>query len=301
MLDLEVSFAIRGQLPSWLSWESESVLAGIPPVPQDEEPYKESIAVTANYSAFGMSHVIESQLELEITSPGSGVAELASSLRSSVNPHFASGSGGAVDGGIEAYLDDDDDDMMFANSGNPFSSEHNTPPSAITPSLANPNQLLYVPSQSLQSSQLKQTAVGPASHTSVQPLAKVPMNSLTPILSPTSLQFNAHAVGSTSRQSSSAPQTPHGGPPSQPLSLQIPSQPEINLASVSNQQPHFRYTDDNQPNVMYNINQMRLSPPISGESANANRIYGIDEDVAGEHGYFDESYSVELGSPFLGR
>src|SRR5271170_5487646 len=140
ILDLEVKYSVRGQLPSWLNWESDSVLIGTPPASGDEEPYKVPISVTASYSAFGMSHVIDSRLELDVHSPGSGAGEL-SSLRSGSTLQSAS-STAPFDLGMEAYLDDDDDDMMYVHQ-HQFSSETNTPPSTIMPSMANPNQLLY--------------------------------------------------------------------------------------------------------------------------------------------------------------
>jgi hypothetical protein len=307
IVDLEVKFATRGQLTSWLSWENDSVLAGTPPPSNEDDGYKVPITVTASYSAFGMSHVIESRLELEIISPGSGAAELASSLRSVSNAHSAGG-GNTMDPGLEAYLDDDDDDMMFMSGGNPFSSENNTPPSAITPSIANPNQLLYVPSQSLQNSlqnsPLKQSPMGPTPSPSGPSLPNSAINPLTPTMSPASLQFSQHVVGSTPRQPSSAPQTPIGGPPSQ-LSLQIPSQSHENTGPP-NQPGPFRYSHDPQSSMMYSLqNHMRLSPPASAESSSGNRMYGIDEEASDntplEHGYFDDTYPVELGSPFLER
>jgi hypothetical protein len=293
---------VRGQLPSWLNWESESVLVGTPPASGDEEAYKVPISVSASYSAFGMSHVIESRLDLDIRSPGSGLGQL-SSLRSG-NLQSASTTA-PFDTGMEAYLDDDDDDMMYV-SQHQFSSETNTPPSAITPSMANPNQLLYVPSQSLQNSPLKQSPMGPTPPPSGPGLINTSLQTLTPTLSPASLQFNQHGLGTTPRQPTSAPQTPLGGPPSQQLSLQIPSQSHDSSGQQS--QPNLRFNmNDVQPNVMYGVqNHMRLSPPASAESG--TRMYGIDEELGSEHnsttgghGYFDDSYPLELGSPFLER
>src|SRR5271170_3095776 len=110
ILDLEVKYSVRGQLPSWLTWESDSVLVGTPPAPGDEEAYKVPISVSASYSAFGMSHVIESRLDLDIRSSGSGLGEL-SSLRSG-NLQSASTTA-PFDTAMEAYLDDDDDDMLY--------------------------------------------------------------------------------------------------------------------------------------------------------------------------------------------
>ena len=292
---------MRGQLPSWLNWESESVLVGTPPVSGDEEAYKVPISVSASYSAFGMSHVIESRLDLDIRSPGSGLGEL-SSLRSGTLQSASSTA--PFDTGMEAYLDDDDDDMMYV-SQHQFSSETNTPPSAITPSTANPNQLLYVPSQSLQNSPLKQSPMGPTPPPSGPGLINTSLQTLTPTLSPASLQFNQHGLGTTPRQPASAPQTPLGGPPSHQLSLQIPPQSH----DISQQsQPNLRFNmNDVHPNVMYGVqNHMRLSPPASAESG--TRMYGIDEELGSEHnsttggpGYFDDSYPLELGSPFLER
>lgn len=303
-----MKFSVRGQLPSWLRFESESVIAGTPPPANEDESYTVPIALSANYSAFGMSHVIESRLELDIRSPNSGVGDLASSLRGISNVQASSSGNPGVEGGMDSYIDDDDDDMMYLSGQNAFSSENNTPPSAITPSMTNPNQLLYVPSQSLQNSPMKQTSVGPTPPTSAAPLSAMSLNApqpLTPTLSPASTQFNQHVVPS-SRQPSSAPQTPHAGTPSQ-LSLQIP-QHTHDMSSVPappSQGSHFRYTNDMQPSVMYGIqNQMRLSPPTSTEST-GGRMYGIDEELGDNnsmgHGYFDEAYPLELGSPFLER
>lgn len=310
ILDLEVKYSVRGQLPSWLNWESESVLVGTPPPPADEEAYKVPISVTASYSAFGMSHVIESRLDLDIRSPGSGVGDLSSSLRSASALHSASTTA-PFDAGMEGYLDDDDDDMMYV-SQHQFSSETNTPPSGLAPSMANSNQLLYVPSQSLQNSPLKQSPMGPTPPPSGPGLINTSLQTLTPTLSPASLQFNQHVVGNTPRQATSAPQTPLGGPPSQ-LSLQIPPhQSHDSLpggsGGVPQSQQSLRFNmTDVQPNVMYGLqNHMRLSPPASAESG--TRMYGIDEELGSEHnsttgghGYFDDSYPLELGSPFLER
>src|SRR5271154_2093448 len=302
ILDLEVKFSVRGQLPSWLNWESESVLVGTPPVSDDEEAYKVQISVSASYSAFGMSHVIDSRLDLDIRSPGSGLGEL-SSLRSG-NLQSAS-STAPFDTGMEAYLDDDDDDMMYV-SQHQFSSETNTPPSAITPSMANPNQLLYVPSQSLQNSPLKQSPMGPTPPSSGPGLINTSLQTLTPTLSPTSLQFNQHGLATTPHQPPPAPQTPLGGPPSQQLTLQIP--PQSHDSPGQPPKPNLPFNmNDAQPNVMYGVqNHMRLSPPASAESG--TRMYGIDEELGSEHnsttggpGYFDDSYPLELGSPFLER
>lgn len=285
-------------------------MAGTPPAPSDEESYKVSISVSASYSAFGMSHVIDSRLDLDVRAPGSGVGEL-SSLRSASTLQSASTTA-PFDAGMEQYLDDDDDDMMYVSQHH-FSSETNTPPSAITPSMANPNQLLYVPSQSLQNSPLKQSPMGPTPPPSGPGLINTSLQTLTPTLSPASLQFNQHVVGTTPRQPTSAPQTPLGGPPSQ-LSLQIPPQSRDSLPSLGGgdggQQPqqNLRFNmNDVQPNVTYGLQtHMRLSPPASAESG--NRMYGIDEELGSEHnsttgghGYFDDSYPLELGSPFLER
>jgi hypothetical protein len=301
MVDLEVKFATTGQLPPWLNWESDSLLAGTPPIPNDGEAYKVPITLTASYSAFGMSHVIESRLELDIRSPGSAVGDTGSSLRSSSNIQSGSENPG-LEGGLESYLDDDDDDTTFISGQNAFSSETTTPPSAITPSMANPNQLLYVPSQSLQNSPLKQSPINQTPPSSGPSLGATSFNPLTPTLSPATLQFNQKA---TPRQSTSAPHTPLGGPPSQ-LTLQIPRQThEVSSLSVAaNQQRNMRFMNDIQPSVQYGLqNPTRVSPPTSAESG--NRMYGIDEELSDNnsmgHGYFDDSYSLGLGSPFLER
>jgi hypothetical protein len=297
-----------GQLPSWLQFESESVLAGTPPPANDDEGYIVPIALTASYSAFGMSHVIEGRLDLDIRSPNSGVVELTSSLRSVSNVRASSGNP-ALEGGMESYMDEDDEEMMYLSGQNAFSSENNTPPSAITPSMTNSNQLLYVPSQSLQNSPMKQTSMGPTPPASVTPLNTMSLNApqpLTPKHSPASTHFNQHVVPS-SRHSSSAPQTPLAGTPSQ-LTLQIP-QHNHDMSSVSappSQGSNLRYSNEMQPSVMYGVpNQMqRPSPPASAEST-GGRMYGIDEELGDNntmgHGYFDEAYPLELGSPFLER
>lgn len=281
-------------------WESDSLLAGTPPVPRDDEGYKVLITLSATYNAFGMSHVIESRLELDIQSPGSSVNNLASSFRSTSNVQSAS-MGSGLEGGMESYLDDEDDDMAYIGGQNPFASETNTPPSAIAPSMANPNQLFYVPSQSLQNSPLKQGPLGSTPPPPGPSLSNMSLNPLTPTLSPASLQYNQHVVGSTPRQPTSAPQTPIGGPPSQ-LSLQIPQHTQ-DSSSLQNQQSNVPFMNEVQPHMMYGLqNDMRLSPPASAESAEGNRMYGIDEDNNSMgHGYFDDTYPLELGSPFLER
>ncbi len=291
-----MKFSVRGQLPAWLDWESECVLAGTPPTPTDEEGYKVPIMLTASYNAFGMSHVIESRLELDIRSPGSGMGDLASSIRNATNVQNLASGNPVTEGGMDAYLDDDDDDMMYVTSHAVFSSENNTPPSAITPSTNNPNQLLYVPSQSLQNSPLKQNMMGPTPPASGPSLSNRSINPLTPTLSPASLQYNPQVVA-TARQPSSAPETPVPGPPNQ-LSLQIPSHTPVDMSSHSApaaQQGNFHY--GMQPSMVYMQNHVRLSPPAS-----ESRMYGIDEESHEiPHGYFDDSYPLELGSPFLER
>ena len=308
-IDLEVTFSVRGQLPPWLSWESDSVLTGTPPAAADEEAHKFPIPVTASYSAFGMSHVINSQLDLDIRPPGSTVGDLSSSVRSASNLRSVS-TAPPFDPGMEAYLDDDDDDMTYVGQ-HQFSSETNTPPSGITPSTTNPNQLLYVPSQSLQNSPLRQSPMGPTPPPTGPALLNTSLQTLTPTLSPASLQFNQPVIGTTPGQPTSAPQTPLGRPRSQlQLSVQIPpQQSHDSLPSGGGGQQHLRFNmNDVQPNVtMYGFqNHMRLSPPASAESG--TRMYGIDEELssehnstAGGHGYFDDSYPLELGSPFLER
>lgn len=299
-IDLEVKFQVRGQLPQWLSWEGTNSLTGVPPKPDNDEPYKVSIPLTSEYTAFGMKHVIDARLDLDVRSPGSNVGDLSSSLRTASNVQQGPTAGNLA-GGMESYLDDDeDDDMMFPGNPNPFGSGNNTPPSAnITPTTANPNQLLYVvPSQSLSTSPMKQS-----------PLSSGPgmpgVHPLTPSLSPSSLQFNPNVIATTPRHPSSAPQTPIGGPPSQ-LTLQIP-QSHDQSTSAPPTQGHFRYMSDVQPTMVYTMqNHMRLSPPASAESAGGgNRMYAMDEDLADnlstEQGYFDDSYPLELGSPFIER
>ena len=253
-----------------------------------------------------MKHVIDARLDLDIRSPGSNVGDLSSSLRTTSNVQQGATAGNLA-GGMESYLDDDeDDDMMFPGNPNPFSSGNNTPPSAnITPTTANPNQLLYVvPSQSLSGSPMKQS---PLVSTSSAAGAGIPgVHPLTPSLSPASLQFNANIIANTPRHPSSAPQTPIGGPPSQ-LSLQIPTQSHDTSTSAPPTQAHFRYMSDVQPTMGYTMqNHMRLSPPASAESAGGgNRMYTMDEDLGDnlstEQGYFDDSYALELGSPFIER
>ena len=68
----------------------------------------------------------------------------------------------------------------------------------------------------------------------------------------------------------------------------------------------FTFMNEVQPQMMYDLqNHMRLSPPASAESNGGGRIYGIDEELGDNnsmgHGYFDDSYPLELGSPFLER
>jgi hypothetical protein len=294
ILDLEVKYSVRGQLPSWLNWESDASLVGTPPPADGDEGYVIPVTLTASYTAFGMSHVIESRLELDIRPPGSGISDLASSLRNISSMHQSAMSG--LEGSMEAYLDDDDDDMAYVAQHH-FSSETNTPPSGITPTMANPNQLLYVPSQSLQNSPLKHAPIG---HTPPPTGASVPVNPLTPSLSPASLQYSQHVVGSTPRHPASAPQTPIGGPPSH-LSVQIPSQATPGSIRFTN--------EPQQGQMMYTLqNHLHLnSPPASADSGPGGKMYGIDEELGsdhnsmGGHGYFDDSYQVELGSPFLER
>jgi len=296
ILDLEVKYSVRGQLPSWLNWESDASLIGTPPAADGDEGSTVSITVTASYTAFGMSHIIESRLDLNIRPPGSGISDLASSLRQISGTQRTPMETSGMEGSMEAYLDDDDDDMAYVNQHH-FSSETNTPPSGAIPTMANPTQLLYVPSQSLQNSPLKQTPIGQT------PPPTAPggtINPLTPSLSPVSLQYSQHVVSSTPRQPASAPQTPVGGPPSH-LSVQIPSQAPP--GSV-------RFTNETQSSqMMYSLqNHLHLnSPPASAESTGAGKMYGIDEEMGSDHnsmgaeGYFDDSYQVELGSPFLER
>src|SRR5271167_4921701 len=112
IVDLEVKFSVRGQLPPWLCWESDSALVGRPLVPNDGEGYKVQIPLNATYNAFGITHVIESQLELDVRPPGSGVGDLASSLRTVSNLRSAL-VGTGMEGGMESYLDDEDDDMAY--------------------------------------------------------------------------------------------------------------------------------------------------------------------------------------------
>ena len=302
MKDLDVEYLVGGQLPHWLSWESESALAGTPPAPSDEEGYKVSIPLTATYNAFGMSHVIESRLDLDIKSPGSGGGDLSSSTRPVANVQSISmgpGTEDGMEGGMESFLDDEDDEMGYLGGQHPFSSDAKTPPSAVTPSIANANQLLYVPSHSLQNSPLKQSPPGLTPPPSLSH-SNVSTNPLTPNLSPRSLQFNQH-IGSTPRQPASAPQSPLGGTPSQ-LSLRIPHQ-----IYDPNQRNNPHFMNDVQFQTMYGLqNHKGLSPPASTESRGEHTMYGIDEESGDNHsvghGYFDESYDpLELGSPFVER
>jgi hypothetical protein len=162
--------------------------------------------------------------------------------------------------------------------------------------MTNPNQqLFYIPSQSLQNSPLKQRPLGPTTPPSGPSLPNMSLNPLTPSLSPTSLQFNQH-VGPTS---TSAPQTPLGGPPSQ-LSLQIPQYPH-DAPSLQQQHANLALVNEVQPQMIYGLhNQMHLSPPTSAGATDGNRIHGIEEDNSmEEHRYFDDTYPLELGSPFL--
>ena len=265
------------------------------------------IALTATYTGFGMTHVINSRLELDIRNPGT--SDLASSLRAASAAQSGSSGNAGMEGGMEAYLDDDDDDMMFMGGHNAFSSEQNTPPTAITPVTANPQNLLYIPSQSLQNSPLKSGSVGPTPPASAPPLSLTlhQPHPLTPNPSPAALQFGGTVVHSTPRQPSSAPQTPIGGPPSH-LTLHIPqhnTEMSSPLSAPGSQQAHFHYlngNDANQP-MMYGLQtHMRLSPPASAESG--GRMNDIDEelhDSSMSHGYFDDSYTQGLGSPFLER
>jgi hypothetical protein len=300
-IDLEVKFSTREQLPAWLHWESDAVLVGTPPAPNDNEAYKESIILTATYNAFGMTHVIESRLEVDIRSPSDG--DLAPSLGGS-NVQRPPMTNTGMESGMEAYLDDDDDDMMFMGQ-HAFSSETNTPPSAIAPSGGHQAGLLYIPSHSLQNSPLKQSSMGPTPPATGPPLSTMSLNPpqpLTPNQSPAPLHFNQNVVAS-SRQPSSTPQTPLGGPRTN-LSLHIPHHQEMSsLSTQQNQHSHFRYMNDVQPSIMYGIqNQMRLSPPTSADSN--GRIGYIDGELGDDgtgHGYFDDSYPLELGSPFLER
>lgn len=253
-----------------------------------------------------MSHIIESRLELDIRSPGSGAGDLVTSLQSAtaLQPPTAGNIG--VDSAMESYLDDDDDDdLMYLSGQNQFSSENTTPPSGVTAPLANP--LFYVPSQSLQNSPLKHSPIGPTPPPSGPMLSNMAsMNSLTPTLSPTSLQFNqATVVGSTPRQPTSAPQTPVGDAPSH-LSLQIHRQAHDVSSRVTPpaQQGNPHFMSEVQPSVVFSLPN-HTSPHTNADSAGSNRMYGIDDELGDHHsishGYFDESYPVELGSPFLER
>ena len=254
------------------------------------------ITVTASYTAFGMSHIIESRLDLDIRRPGSGISDLASSLRQMSGAQQTSMRSSGMEGSMAAYLDDDDDDMAYVNQHH-FPSETNSPPPGVTPTMTNPTQLLYIPSQSLQNSPLKQTPTG---HTPPPTASAVTMNPLTPSLSPVSFQYNQHVVSATPRHTASAPQTPIGGPPSH-LSVQIPSQVPPGSLQFANEPQSGQ--------MMYSLqNHLHLnSPPASAESTGAGKMYGIDEEMGNDHnsmigqGYIDDSYQVELGSPFLER
>ena len=58
-------------------------------------------------------------LDLDIRPPGSGIGDLASSLRSVSNLQSTS-LGPGMEGSMEAYLDDDDDDMGYLAGQNPL-------------------------------------------------------------------------------------------------------------------------------------------------------------------------------------
>jgi hypothetical protein len=227
-------------LPAWLDWESECVLAGTPPTPTDEEGYKVPIMLTASYNAFGMSHVIESRLELDIRSPGSGMGDLASSLRNAANVQNVSSGNSVMESGMDVYLDDDDDEMMYVTGHAVFSSENNTPPSAITPSTTNPNQLLYVPSQSLQNSPLKQNMMGPTPPASGPSLSNRSMNPLTPTLSP--IQSSRSSNLSSTVVSASNPYRRPSQPINPPNSFPRPGRYVLSFRSSSpTKQPPLRY------------------------------------------------------------
>lgn len=205
---------------------------------------------------------------------------------------------------MEAYLDDDDDDMMYMGQ-NAFSSENTTPQSAIAPSIANPNQLLYVPSHSLQNPPLQQTIGRTPPGTTPTVLSMNQGHLLTPSISPVAVQYNPHLT-SLARQPSSAPQTPIGRPPSQ-LSLQLPqSSHDTSSHSASASDTNVQFMNEVQPSSMVYASQGHMTPTSSGADSGAPRaMYGIDEELSDnhsiQHNYFEDSYPLELGSPFLER
>jgi hypothetical protein len=269
-------------------------LAGTPP-PANEDTYKVPCTISATYTAFGMTHVIESRLELDIRRPGTSI---------DIGPRNAVSISGAMRNMeiMEAYLDDDDDDMLYIGQ-NTFSSENTTPRSGATPTIANPNQLLYVPSQPLQSSPMKQS-MGPTPPGTAPTMLSINQgHPLTPSISPVAIQYNPHLT-SISRQPSSAPQTPIGRPPSQ-LSLQIPASSHDPSSHSAQSNANIQFMNDVQPSQMMYTPQGHMTPTSTGDSGGPRTIYGIDEELSDghsiHHSYFEDSYPLELGSPFLER
>ena len=62
---ISTKFSTQGELPSWLVWETGSVLAGTPPTSPEGSIL---VSLSANYSVGGASFVIESRLELRVLS-----------------------------------------------------------------------------------------------------------------------------------------------------------------------------------------------------------------------------------------
>lgn len=293
-----MKYSVRGLLPPWLTWENESTLAGTPP-PANEDSYKIPISISATYTAFGMSHVIESRMELDVRRPGTNIHEMA--LRTPGNAAASVTRTPGMETGMETYLDDDDDDMMYMGQQG-FSSENTTPQSAVTPSLANPNQLLFIPSQSLQNSPLKQS-MGPTPPSGQSMLSITQSNPLTPSVSPGALQYNQHLI-SNPRQPSSAPQTPIAGPPSQ-LPLQVPSHDPSSHSVPPANTNSMQFMGDVQNAPMMYGSQSHMTPNSVDSGAPRNNMYGIEEELSDnhstQHNYFEDSYPLELGSPFLER
>jgi hypothetical protein len=214
-----VRYSVRGHLPTWLSWESDSVLGGSAPPSANNERYKALITVAANYTMFGMSHTIESRMELDIRPPGSHVADTNVPAGSAAQATAGPTSG--MEHTMDTTLDDDGEELSFQGQ-TAFSSGYTTPQSAATPGLTNPAPFLYLSNQSLQNTPLRQ-GIGPTP--SPVPggvvgggMTITPAQALTPTISPGSAQFNPYTAP---RPPSSGPQTPLGGRPSPQLSLHL--------------------------------------------------------------------------------
>jgi hypothetical protein len=117
---LDVKFV--GKLPDWLNWETDSVLAGTSPTPNEGEEYKVPITLRANYDAYGMRHVIESQFELDIRSPTSGIYDLC---LSPLSIQFMEMDKSTLESGVESHLNDDKN-IIVVGTQEPLSSETNT-------------------------------------------------------------------------------------------------------------------------------------------------------------------------------